>query len=50
MSYRQATLWLDEKELAGLARTMQKTVMALLKKKPKPGRRAYRTSLILFPE
>jgi len=50
VSYRQATLWLDEKELADLVRTMQKELITLLKNKPRPGRRSYRTSLILFPE
>jgi DNA-binding transcriptional ArsR family regulator len=50
VSYRQATLWLEEKELAALVRTMQKAVMTLVKNKARPGRRPYRTSLILFPE
>lgn len=50
VSYRQATLWLKEEELANLVSVMQKTIMTLVKNKPSPARRPYRTSLILFPE
>jgi len=49
VSYRQATLWLRDEELAELIAEIGTAVVSRMKKKPAPDRTPYRASVILFP-
>jgi DNA-binding transcriptional ArsR family regulator len=49
VSYRQATVWLTDGELAELGDELQALFGSLARSEPGPGRRAYRLSPVFFP-
>lgn len=49
VGYRQLSLWLNRRELAGLQRELGRLIQGVRDNKPGPGRRQYLVSPIVFP-